>query len=160
MLRYPLRILMDPSFSLFRALFILFWILWASQVVLAVKNPPANAGDVRDVGLIPGLGRSPGGGHGNPLQYSCLENPCREEPGGPPSIGSQSRTQLKQLSMQHTQAGPGCHFLLQGIFLTQRSNPRLLHLRHCQEDSLPLAPSGKPLFSKHNLPKFICNVLK
>ena len=40
-----------------------------------VKNPPANGGDVRDVGLIPGLGRSPGGGHGNSLQYSCLENP-------------------------------------------------------------------------------------
>ena len=40
-----------------------------------VKNPPVNAGDVRDVGLIPGLRRSPGGGHGNPLQYSCLENP-------------------------------------------------------------------------------------
>ena len=40
-----------------------------------VKNPPANAGDIRDMGLIPGLGRSPGGGHGNPLQYSCLENP-------------------------------------------------------------------------------------
>ena len=40
-----------------------------------VKNPPANAGDARDTGLIPGLGRSLGGGHGNPLQYSCLENP-------------------------------------------------------------------------------------
>ena len=39
------------------------------------KNPLASAGDVRDVGSIPGLGRSPGGGHGNPLQYSCLENP-------------------------------------------------------------------------------------
>ena len=38
------------------------------------KNPPANAGDIRDVGLIPGSGSSPGGGHGNPLQYSCLEN--------------------------------------------------------------------------------------
>ena len=37
------------------------------------KNPPANADDVRDVGSIPGLGRSPGGGHGNPFQYSCLE---------------------------------------------------------------------------------------
>ena len=44
-----------------------------------VKNPPANAGDVRDKGLIPGLGRSPGGGHGNPLQYSCLENPMDRE---------------------------------------------------------------------------------
>ena len=40
-----------------------------------VKNPSANAGDLRDTGLIPGLGRSPGGGQGNPLQYSCLENP-------------------------------------------------------------------------------------
>ena len=40
-----------------------------------VKNPPANAGDVRDAGLIPGSGRPPGGGHGYPLQYSCLENP-------------------------------------------------------------------------------------
>ena len=40
-----------------------------------VKNPPAHAGDLKDVGLIPGLGRSPGGGHGSPLQYSCVENP-------------------------------------------------------------------------------------
>ena len=40
-----------------------------------VKNPPANAGDIRVTGSIPGLGTSPGGGHGNPLQYSCLENP-------------------------------------------------------------------------------------
>ena len=47
----------------------------AFHVVLVVKNPPANAGDIRDAGLIPGLGRSPGGGHGSPLQYSCLENP-------------------------------------------------------------------------------------
>ena len=38
------------------------------------KKMPANSGDIRDVGLIPGSGRSPGGGHGNPLQYSCLEN--------------------------------------------------------------------------------------
>ena len=39
-----------------------------------VRNPPADAGEVRVAGSIPGLGRSPGGGHGNPLQYSCLEN--------------------------------------------------------------------------------------
>ena len=45
------------------------------QVALGVKNPPANAGDKRHVGLIPGSGRSPGEGNGNPLQYSCLENP-------------------------------------------------------------------------------------
>ena len=43
-------------------------------MVLEVKNPPTNAGDIRHLGLIPGSGRSPGGGHGNLLQYSCLEN--------------------------------------------------------------------------------------
>ena len=43
-------------------------------MVLVVRNPPANEGDIRDVGSIPELGRSPGRGHGNPLQYSCLEN--------------------------------------------------------------------------------------
>ena len=43
--------------------------------MLVVKNPPANAGDARDMGLIPGSGRSPGGGHGNPLKFSCLGNP-------------------------------------------------------------------------------------
>ena len=48
--------------------------LGASQLVLVLKNACANIGNVRDVGLIPGLGRSPGGGHGNPLQYSCLKN--------------------------------------------------------------------------------------
>ena len=48
--------------------------VWASQVALVVKNLPAYAGDVRDVGSIPGMKRSLGGGHGNPLQYSCLEN--------------------------------------------------------------------------------------
>ena len=47
----------------------------ASQVALVVKNLSANAGDVRDAGSIPLLGRSPGGGHSNPLQYFCLENP-------------------------------------------------------------------------------------
>ena len=49
------------------------------QVVLMVKNSPASAEDVRDTSLIPGSGRAPGGGHGNPLQYSCLENPTDGE---------------------------------------------------------------------------------
>ena len=48
---------------------------WASLMVLVVKNPPANAGDITDAGLIPGLGKSPEGGHGNPFQDSCRENP-------------------------------------------------------------------------------------
>ena len=53
--------------------------MWAFQVVLMVKNPPANARAVRDLGSIPELGRSPGGGPDNPLQYSCLENPMVRE---------------------------------------------------------------------------------
>ena len=47
---------------------------WGFPGGTVVKNLPENAGDVRDTGSIPGLGRSPGGEHGNPLQYSCLEN--------------------------------------------------------------------------------------
>ena len=66
----------------------------ASQVALVVKNSPANAGDIRDTGFIPGLGRSSGGGKGNPLQYSCLGNHCG----------------------QRSLMG---HLLLQGILLTQ-----------------------------------------
>ena len=45
------------------------------QVAVVVRNPPADTGDVRDAGSVPGWGRSPGEGHGNPLQYSCLETP-------------------------------------------------------------------------------------
>ena len=52
----------------------------ASQVALVVKNSPANAGEVRDVGSVPGSRRSPGGRHGNPLQYCCLENPMDRGP--------------------------------------------------------------------------------
>ena len=68
-----------------------------------MKNPLANAEGLRDEGWIPGLGRSPGGGHGNPLQYSRLEGPKTEtaEPARLQSMGSQSRTQLKRLSTQH-----------------------------------------------------------
>ena len=61
----------------------------ASQVVPVVKNLPVNAEDIRDLGSIPGLGRFPGGGHSNPFQYSCLENPIPEEAGRLWSIGSQ-----------------------------------------------------------------------
>ena len=50
-------------------------ITMASQVMLVIKNLPANAGDTEDEGLIPGSGRFPGGGYDNSLQYSCLENP-------------------------------------------------------------------------------------
>ena len=67
-------------------------------VVLVIKTPPANAGDIRDAGSIPGLGRSPGGGHGNPLQYSCLENPMdRGAWWATVHRVAKSWTQLKQL---------------------------------------------------------------
>ena len=76
---------------------------WASQVVLVVKNPPAKVGDIRDTGSIPGSGRSPGGGHGNPLQYSCLENPMNREPGGLQSMGSK-RAGYDWVTYAHVQA--------------------------------------------------------
>ena len=66
---------------------------------LEVKNLPANAGDKRDVGSIPGSGRSPRGGHGNPLQYSCLENPMdRRAWSAVVHRVAKSQTRLKQLS--------------------------------------------------------------
>ena len=75
----------------------------ASQVAPVVKRPLAGAGDISDVGLIPGLTRSPGGGHGIPLQYSCLENPMdRGTWQATAHRFAKSRTQLKQLST-HTQ---------------------------------------------------------
>ena len=80
------------------------WLDWklilASQVMLVVKNPSANAGDIRDVDSIPGSGRSPGGGHSNPFQYSCLENPTdRRAWWATVYRVAKSRTWLKQ---QHT----------------------------------------------------------
>ena len=69
-----------------------------------IKNLPTNAGDIRDVGLIPELGRFPGGGHGNPLQYSCLEN-LRDRGAWGAAVHrvTKSQTRLKQLSTRaHT----------------------------------------------------------
>ena len=77
------------------------WCLRAARVALEVKNAPADTGDATEAGSIPGLGGSPRGRNGNPLQCSCLENPWTEEPGSRWSIVSQragSRTRLKQLS--------------------------------------------------------------
>ena len=58
-------------------------------MALMVKNPPANAGDARDLGSIPSSGRSPGAGNDNPLQYSCLENSMTKKSGGLQSLGLQ-----------------------------------------------------------------------
>ena len=72
-------------------------------MVLVVKNPPANTGDMRDPGSIPGSGRSPGGGQGNPLQYSCLRNPMdREALWAMVLRVAKSQSQLKQLNTHST----------------------------------------------------------
>ena len=77
----------------------------ASQVALVVKNLSANAGYVRDVGSTPRFGRSPGGGHGNPLQYSCLENPMdRGAWQATVHEVAKSGTRLKRLSTRSTHA--------------------------------------------------------
>ena len=74
---------------------------WDFQGTLVEKNLPANAGDTRDVGSIPGLGRCPGGGHGNPHQYSHPENPMDRGAWWAPAHGvTESRTRLKRLSMR------------------------------------------------------------
>ena len=71
------------------------WFKWASQVTLVVKNSPANAGDVRDTVSVPGSGRSPGGGHSNPLQCSCLKSPMDRGAWGATVHGvAQSQTRL------------------------------------------------------------------
>ena len=95
-----------------------FWALhppsWASQVDLMVKNLPDNAWDIRDIGSIPGSGRSPGGGHGNPLQYSCLESPMDRGAWRFTIHGTaKSWTRLKWLSMHlpsWTYCLPGVHY--------------------------------------------------
>ena len=76
-------------------------------MVLAVKNPPANAGDARDVGSIPGSGRSPGVGNGTPLQYSCLRNPMDRGAwqatvqGVAKRVGHDSVTKQQQMFLKH-----------------------------------------------------------
>ena len=84
--------------------------MWASQVALVVKNLPAITGDIRDMGSIPGLGRFPEEGHGNPLQHSCLENPVdRGVRWATVHRVVKSQTQLKQLNTQaHAHTREGC----------------------------------------------------
>ena len=81
------------------------------QVVLVVKNLPANAGDIRDACSIPVSGRSPGGGHGNPLQYSCLENPmdrgallCGLQSIGLERVGHKRPSDLTKRLSKHAQS--------------------------------------------------------
>ena len=97
--------------------------VWASQEALMVKNPPANAGDVRDVGSIPGPGRSPGGGDDNPFQYPCPENPMDRGAKRATVHGvAQSETWLKRLNM-HVCASLTRLY----TFIGQRPCPVVLH---------------------------------
>ena len=94
----------------------------ASQVVLVIKNLPANAEDIRDVGSVPGSGRSSGGGHGNPLHYSWLENPI-DRGAWQATVHSfaKSWTQLKWLNNHtgiHTKM---CIYHMQSNFLTEHT---------------------------------------
>ena len=72
-------------------------------MAIVVKNPPANAGDIRDKGSFPGAGGSPGGVHGNPLQYSCLENSMDRGVGGLQSMELQSQTRLSNFNFTFTE---------------------------------------------------------
>ena len=93
-----------------------------SQVVLVVKNPPANAGELRDAGSIPGSGKSPGEGHGNPLQCSCLENPMDRGAWWAAVCGAaQSWTQLKWFNT-HSHCGENNEFLLMCLLATHISS--------------------------------------
>ena len=85
--------------------------LGASPVLLVVKNPPANAGDIRDGGSMPGSGKSPGGGHGNPFQYSCLENHMDRGAWWATVNGvAESRTWLRDLACTHSFPRPWTAF--------------------------------------------------
>ena len=90
------------------------FISWTSQVALVVKNPPGNAGDIRDTGSIPGSGRSPGGGPSNPLQYFCLENPKDRGTWWATVHGvAKSQTQMKQLNTHtHTHTHTCTHIII------------------------------------------------
>ena len=103
-----------------------------------VKNPPANVGDARDTGSIPGWGRSPGGGNGKPLQYSCLENP-KDRGAWRVTLHGVAKTQT-QLSWHPTQPAP------------------VAPAFSCQEQFLPAPISGRPLAAPENQPDHIlCN---
>ena len=110
----------------------------ASQVLLVVKNLPANAGNVRDLGSVPGWGKSPGEGTGNPLQYPCLENPMdREVWQATVHRVTKSQTPLKRVSMHACMP-----FLLLGAlssFLGRSTCTNLLVLKGVGLEPSPMA---------------------
>ena len=118
-----------------------FWhlsiLLWASQVALVVNSSPANAGDTRDAGLIPGLGRSPCRRKWQPTPVFLTEK----------SHGQRNLAGCGPWGSPGRNTGMGFFAFLLGIFLIQGSNLHLSCLLHWQMGCLPLVPPGKPLYT-------------
>ena len=140
----------------------------ASQVALVVKNLPVNAGHIRDVGSIPGLGRSPGEGHSYPLQYSCLENPMdRGTWRATVHRVAKSQTQLKQLSThvpkERATLGSNWRLCRRGVlipfFLTSHTlsihSPLLSSFSHFSGKFLGSLMSLSSLFVTFSHPSFL-----
>ena len=109
-----------------------YGLYWASQMAPVVKNMPANAQDIREMDLIPGSGRSPGGGHGNPLQYSSLEKSMH---GGAWQATIQSRNEL-DMTEQWTRS----------LFFSR------VYFNYWH-DSLPSHPRGQLLLFQQDVPQ-------
>ena len=109
-------------------------------MALVVKNPPVNAGDVRDAGSIPESERSPEGGHGNPLQYSCLENPMDRGP-WQPTVHRVTKSQTEWSNIAHTHADNHTKWTQSGITFQHYEQYRWLlniinrHRRICSTQS-------------------------
>ena len=98
---------MHPEEELLDHMVVLFLILWGAPILfsgLSGEEFTCDAEDTGDEGSIPGSGRSPGGGHGNPLQYSCLENPMDKEPGGysPQDCKDSDKTEVTEHAWTHS----------------------------------------------------------
>ena len=125
----------------------------SSQLVLVVNNPPANAGDIRDIGSIPGWGRSPGGGHDNTLQCSCLENPMdRGAWWAAVHRVAKSWTQPKQLNVHECSVGRP-HPILE-TWQEQKEREFTLCLKVLSWDNCLLLPLDLGWNSHHKLPWF------
>ena len=126
-----------------RATVLIWRKLWknqASQVVLEIKNLSSNAADIRDAGLIPGSGRSPAGGHGNPLQHSCLENPMDRgawwASGHEVAKSQMTKSDLECTDTENSKVLPKCckkrgrFLLLKMIFLNRETMKKKIKFKH------------------------------